>query len=53
MIPIVILLATIGAIILLSKFLPNIIASIPAVIGLVILALIIGGVAFFLTLPTL
>ncbi len=49
----VIVLVIIGAIVLLSKFLPNIIASIPAVIGLIILAILIGGVALFVGLATM
>ncbi|MBR2322264.1 MAG: hypothetical protein IKA54_01585 [Clostridia bacterium] len=50
---ILILFAIIGVVVLLSKFLPNIIASIPAVIGIIFLAIIIGGVIFFVTLPTI
>ncbi len=50
MAPLIVLLCIIGVIALLSKFLPNIIASIPAFIGLITLILLIGGVLFVLTI---
>ena len=45
-----ILLAVIGAIALLSMLLPSIARSIPAFIGLIVLAVMIGGVIFFITI---
>lgn len=45
-----IVLCVIGAVMLLSKFLPDILRAIPAVIGLIILALLIGGVIFIVYL---
>ena len=44
MMPLVIVLCIIGAIMLLSKFLPDIFASILSVVGLIILAILVGGV---------
>lgn len=50
MVALVVILCVIGVIALLSKFLPNILASIPAVIGLILLVLIVGGVILILSL---
>ena len=50
MIPLVVVLCIIGVVMLLSKFLPDILRAIPAVIGLIILATLIGSVAFIIYL---
>ena len=50
MMALVVVLCIIGAVMILSKFLPNILAAIPAVIGLIILAILIGGVVGFVSL---
>ena len=50
MIPLIIVLCVIGAVTLLSKFLPDILKSIPAVIGLIILAILIGGIVLAISL---
>ena len=50
MIPLVVVLCIIGVVMLLSKFLPDILRAIPAVIGLVILATLIGSAAFIIYL---
>ena len=50
MIPLVVVLCIIGVVMLLSKFLPDILRAIPAVIGLIILAILIGIVAFIIYL---
>lgn len=46
----VIVLCVIGIVCLLSAFLPKIIKSIPAIIGLVVLFILIAGVVFIITL---
>ena len=48
----VIALVCIAVIVLLSKFMPDIIKSIPAIIGLIIIVCIVGGVAFFIWIGT-
>ena len=50
MIALVVVLCIIGVVMLLSKFLPDILRAIPAVIGLIILAILIGIVAFIIYL---
>ena len=50
MIPLVVVLCIIGVVMLLSKFLPDILRAIPAVIGLIILATLIGSAAFIIYL---
>lgn len=50
MMTLVVVLCIIGIVMLLSKFMPDILRSIPAVIGLIILAIIIGGVVFIIDL---
>ena len=52
MIPLIVVLCIIGVVMLLSKFLPDILKSIPAVIGLIILAILIGSVLFVVSLFT-
>ena len=52
MMPLVIVLCVIGAVMLLSKFMPDILRAIPAVIGLIILAILIGGIVFVIYLFT-
>lgn len=53
MIYFVVFLCIIGGIMLLSKFLPDILRAIPALLGLIILAIIIGGIALVIYLITL
>ena len=43
-------LCIIGIVMLLSKFLPDILKAIPAVIGLIILAILIGSIGFIIFL---
>lgn len=50
MIPLLVVLGIIGVVMLLSKFLPDIFRAIPAFIGLIILAILIGSVAFIIYL---
>ena len=52
MIPLIVVLCVIGVVMLLSKFLPDIFASIFSVIGLIILAILIGGIIFVISLFT-
>ena len=52
MMALVIVLCVIGAVMLLSKFLPDIFKSILSVIGLVILAVLIGAVVLVVSLFT-
>ena len=52
MMPLVIVLCVIGAVMLLSKFMPDILRAIPAVIGLIILAILIGGIVLVIYLFT-
>jgi len=46
MVPLIVVLCIIGVVMLLSKFMPDILRAIPAVIGLIILAVLIGGIIF-------
>ena len=48
MIPLIVVLCIIGVVMLLSKFLPDILRAIPAVIGLIILAILIGGIVLII-----
>ena len=50
MIPLIVVLCIIGVVMLLSKLLPDILRAIPAVIGLIILAILIGGVVLIINL---
>ena len=50
MMPLVIVLCIVGAVMLLSKFLPDILRAIPAVIGLIILAILISSIVFIVYL---
>ena len=50
MIPLLVVLCIIGVVMLLSKLLPDILRAIPAVIGLIILAILIGSVALIIYL---
>lgn len=50
MMPLVVVLCIIGVVVLLSKFLPDILKAIPAVIGLIILAILIGSIVFVIDL---
>ena len=50
MIPLIVVLCIIGVVMLLSKFLPDILRAIPAVIGLIILAILIGGLVLIIYL---
>jgi len=50
MVYLVAVLCIIGIVMLLSKFLPDILRAIPAVIGLIILAILIGGVVLIISL---
>jgi len=43
MVPLIVVLCIIGVVMLLSKFMPDILRAIPAVIGLILLAALIGG----------
>lgn len=43
MVPLIVVFCIIGVVMLLSKFLPDILRAIPAIIGLLILAILIGG----------
>ena len=52
MIPLIVVLCIIGVVMLLSKFLPDILKAIPAVIGLIILAILIGIVVLIIALFT-
>ena len=47
-----VVLCIIGVVMLLSKFLPDILKAIPAVIGLIILAILIGGIMVVILLFT-
>ena len=48
MVPLIVVLCIIGVVMLLSKFMPDILKSIPAVIGLIILAILLCGVVFII-----
>ena len=48
MMPLFIVLCVIGAAILLSKYMPDILRAIPADIGLIVLGILIGGIVLFL-----
>ena len=50
--PLIVVLCIIGVVMLLAKFLPDIFESILSVIGLVILAALIGGIWFVVSLFT-
>ena len=50
MMPLVAVLCIIGVVMLLSTFLPDILRAIPAVLGLIILAILIGGVVLVIDL---
>ena len=50
MIYLAVVLCIIGAVVLLSKFLPDILRAIPAFIGLIILAILFGSVVFIISL---
>ena len=50
MIPLIVVPCIIGVVMLLSKFLPDIFRAIPAVIGLIILAILIGGIVLIIFL---
>ena len=50
MIWLVVVLCIIGIVMLLSKFLPDILKAIPALIGLIILAVLIGGIVLIVNL---
>lgn len=52
MAPLIVVLCIIGVVMLLSKFLPDILRAIPAVIGLIILAILIGGIISIIWLFT-
>ena len=52
MVPLFVVLCIIGVVTLLSKLLPDILRAIPAVIGLIILAILIGGIMFVIWLFT-
>ena len=49
MIPLLVVLCIIGISIPLSRFLPDILRAIPAVIGLIILTILIGCLAFIIS----
>ncbi|MBP1578041.1 MAG: hypothetical protein J6C75_06130 [Oscillospiraceae bacterium] len=50
MMPLAVVLCIIGVVMLLSKFMPDILRAIPAVMGLIILAILIGGIIFVINL---
>ena len=52
MVPLIVVLCIIGVVMLLSKFMPDILRAIPAVIGLIILAVLIGGIILVIWLFT-
>ena len=52
MIALVVVLVCVAVIVLLSKFMPDIIRSIPALIGLIVIVCIVGGVALFIWIGT-
>lgn len=49
MVPLLVVLCIIGVVMLLSKLLPHIIRAIPAAIGLIVLAILIGFFVFIIS----